>query len=121
MTVEIVDSLARVAPAEWNRLAGDDPFVSHEFLSALHETGCATPETGWTPRYVLLKDGGALTAALPLYLKDHSYGEYVFDWAWADAYYRNGIDTTRSSCRPCRSPRWQARGCSRSSRLGASA
>jgi predicted N-acyltransferase len=92
VTVEIVDSLARVAPAEWNRLAGDDPFVSHEFLSALHETGCAAPETGWTPRYVLLKDGGALSAALPLYLKDHSYGEYVFDWAWADAYYRNGIE-----------------------------
>ena len=91
VTVEIVDTLARVAPAEWNRLAGDDPFLSHEFLSALHETGCASPETGWTPQYVLLREDGALSAALPLYLKDHSYGEYVFDWAWADAYYRNGL------------------------------
>ena len=91
MTVEIVDTLARVAASEWNRLAGDDPFLSHEFLSALHETGCASPETGWTPQYVLLRQDGALSAALPLYLKDHSYGEYVFDWAWADAYYRNGL------------------------------
>ena len=92
MTVEIVDNLARVAPGEWNRLAGDDPLLSHEFFSALHETGCASPQSGWTPRFVLLRTGRELTAALPLYLKDHSYGEYVFDWAWADAYYRNGID-----------------------------
>jgi predicted N-acyltransferase len=59
VTVEIVDTLARVAPAEWNRLAGDDPFLSHEFLSALHETGCASPETGWTPRYLMATRDGA--------------------------------------------------------------
>ena len=76
---------------EWDRLAGGDPFVSHEFLSALHETGCASTATGWTPQYLLLRRNGALAAAMPLYLKTHSYGEYVFDWAWADAYYRHGI------------------------------
>jgi predicted N-acyltransferase len=91
VTAEIVDTLEHVAPVEWNRLAGDDPFLSHEFLSALHETGCASPATGWTPQYLLLRQEGALCAALPLYLKDHSYGEYVFDWAWADAYQRNGV------------------------------
>ena len=88
---EVVDSLAGIAPAEWNRLAGDDPFLSHEFFSALHETGCASPATGWTPQFLLLRSGGRLSAAMPLYLKDHSYGEYVFDWGWADAYHRHGV------------------------------
>lgn len=91
MTIEVADSLSGVPAVEWNRLAGGDPFLSHEFLSALHETGCATGATGWTPQYLLLKSSGRLTGAMPLYLKTHSYGEYVFDWAWADAYYRHGI------------------------------
>ncbi len=90
-SVEVVDSLARVAADEWNSLAGGDPFLSHEFLSALHETGCASSATGWTPQYLLLRSGAALAGAMPLYLKEHSYGEYVFDWAWADAYHRHGI------------------------------
>jgi predicted N-acyltransferase len=89
--IEVTDSLAGVDSRDWNRLAGDDPFLRHEFLSALHETGCASTETGWTPRYLLLKDRGRLAGAMPLYLKTHSYGEYVFDWAWADTYYRHGL------------------------------
>ena len=60
--------------------------LSHAFLHGLHQTQCAAPSTGWTPQYLLLTVGGRLEAALPLYLKDHSYGEYVFDWAWAEAY-----------------------------------
>ncbi|MGH8621379.1 MAG: GNAT family N-acetyltransferase [Burkholderiales bacterium] len=90
-SIEVVDSLARVPVEQWNRLAGGDPFLSHEFLSALHETGCACSATGWIPQYLLLKSGAALTGAMPLYLKAHSYGEYVFDWAWADAYHRHGF------------------------------
>jgi hypothetical protein len=90
-SVEVVDSLARVPAEDWNRLAGGDPFLSHEFLSAMHETGCASSATGWTPQFLLLKSGAALTGAMPLYLKDHSFGEYVFDWAWADAYHRHGF------------------------------
>ena len=90
-SIEVADSLARVPAAEWNRLAGGNPFLSHPFLSALHETGCASSATGWHPHYLLLKSGAALTGAMPLYLKDHSYGEYVFDWAWADAYHRHGL------------------------------
>src|SRR5437588_834679 len=58
-------------------------------LHALHETGCATKETGWDPHYIIGRHNGALVAAMPLYLKTHSYGEYVFDWAWADAYHRH--------------------------------
>ncbi|HEY7744629.1 MAG TPA: GNAT family N-acetyltransferase [Burkholderiales bacterium] len=90
-TLEVVESLARVPDDEWNRLAGDDPFLSHAFLSALHETGCASAASGWHPQYLLLKAGATLAGAMPLYLKEHSYGEYVFDWAWADAYHRHGI------------------------------
>ena len=89
---EVVDALTAVTAGEWDSLAGGDPFLSHEFLSALHESGCASPATGWTPQYILLRKNGALEAAMPLYLKTHSYGEYVFDWAWADAYYRHGVE-----------------------------
>jgi predicted N-acyltransferase len=72
--------------------AGRTPFLSYAFLHALHETGCAAPHTGWQPQYLTLWRGEELRAALPLYVKDHSYGEYVFDWAWADAYRRNGLE-----------------------------
>ncbi len=78
-------------PDDWNRLSGNHPFLRHEFLHALHETGCASAETGWLPQYLLMREGDALIAALPMYLKDHSYGEYVFDWAWADAHHRHGL------------------------------
>src|SRR5512141_278146 len=88
--IKVVESLAGVAPSDWNALVGDQPLVSHAFLHALHETGCASAATGWRPRYILGTAGGALVAAMPLYLKSHSYGEYVFDWAWADAYRRYG-------------------------------
>ena len=83
-------SLDRVTPAEWNALAGDQPLLSHAFLSALHDTGCASRATGWQPRYIGAWRGERLVGALPLYVKTHSYGEYVFDWGWADAYRRYG-------------------------------
>jgi predicted N-acyltransferase len=91
-SIEVVSSLAAVDPQEWNALAGSQPFLRHEYLHALHETGCAAPRAGWGPQYLLLREGGALAAAMPLYLKGHSYGEYVFDWSWADAYHRHGLD-----------------------------
>ena len=89
--IEIRDSIAAIQPHEWNRLAGDDPFLRHEFLNALHATGCAGADTGWAPCYLTLREQGTLAGAMPLYLKTHSYGEYVFDWAWADAYRRHGL------------------------------
>ena len=89
---QVVESLAGVDPAEWNRLAGPQPFVRHEFLSALIETGCAAGRSGWLPRFLLLRRAGALAAAMPLFAKSHSYGEYVFDWAWADAHERHGVE-----------------------------
>lgn len=90
--VEVRDSIAAIPALEWNRLAGDDPLLRHEFLHALHETGCASADSGWTPNFLVLRENGAFAGAMPLYLKSHSYGEYVFDWAWADAYQRHGLE-----------------------------
>ncbi|MBV7536573.1 GNAT family N-acetyltransferase [Duganella sp. sic0402] len=87
----IIDSLAEIDPAQWQALAGDNPTLSYAFLHALHETQCASPRTGWSPRYLILQRDGQLHAAMPLYLKEHSRGEYVFDHAWADAFHRNGL------------------------------
>ncbi|MDO9217040.1 MAG: peptidogalycan biosysnthesis protein, partial [Lacisediminimonas sp.] len=92
----IISSLAECGQAAWDALVlaqpERNPFLSWAFLHALHESGSACKATGWTPQYLTLWDGEQLAAALPLYVKDHSYGEYVFDWAWADAYQRNGLE-----------------------------
>ncbi len=90
--LRVVESLAGVDPAAWNALAAGNPFVRHEFLSALIDTGCAVARTGWRPQFLLLERAGRLAAAMPLFVKSHSYGEYVFDWAWADAYERHGLE-----------------------------
>jgi len=93
----IVSDLSEVGQAPWDALvqaqAAPTPFLSYAFLHALHASGSASPDTGWQPQFLLLVDEqDALAAALPLYVKGHSYGEYVFDWAWADAYQRHGLD-----------------------------
>src|SRR5213075_1102152 len=91
-SLSVADSLADVDRDEWNALAGEQPFVRHEFLSALLESGCAAAATGWRPQFLLLRRSGALAGAMPLFAKTHSYGEYVFDWAWADAHERHGVE-----------------------------
>lgn len=93
----IVSDLSEVGQASWDALVraqpAPTPFLSYAFLHALHASGSASPETGWQPQFLLLFDErDVLAAALPLYVKGHSYGEYVFDWAWADAYQRHGLD-----------------------------
>lgn len=92
LAARIVTSLAEVPAAAWDACAGgDNPFLSHAFLEALETSGSATAKTGWLPQHLLVEDRAArLLAAAPLYLKSHSYGEYVFDWGWADAYERAG-------------------------------
>ena len=67
------------------------PFMRHEYLAALHDSGSAADDTGWPPQFLAVEPAAQLVAACPLYLKTHSYGEYVFDWAWADAYQRHGL------------------------------
>lgn len=89
--LRVAESLAGVPAAQWNALAGGNPFLRHEFLGALLETGCASARTGWQPQFVLLERDGGLAGAMPLFVKSHSRGEYVFDWAWADAYVRQGL------------------------------
>eukprot|EP01031_Cornospumella_fuschlensis_P052071 gene52071-63658_t len=85
--------------AQWNALLSEqdadgvlNPFMRHEYLVAMHLSGSATPETGWTPRFVTLWKNDTLVAGCALYLKIHSYGEYVFDWAWANAYQQHGLN-----------------------------
>jgi predicted N-acyltransferase len=92
LTVRLVEELAQIPAALWDACAGDDnPFVSHAFLQALEESGSATRETGWLPQHLLLEDeGGRLLGAVPMYLKSHSYGEYVFDHGWASGNERAG-------------------------------
>ena len=87
---EIVDTLGEVDAAAWDALAGPQPFVRHAFLHGLERSGCVGGDTGWTPRHLLMKREGVLVGALPLYLRDDSTGEFVFDFAWADAYARYG-------------------------------
>ncbi|MFB5151698.1 GNAT family N-acetyltransferase [Burkholderia orbicola] len=93
----ILSSPAEVPADEWNALLARDaqptPFLRHEFLDALHVARCAVDDAGWSPHFVTLTDAntGRLAAAAPVYAKQHSYGEYVFDWAWADAYQRNNL------------------------------
>ncbi len=100
--VRVLDELSGIDAADWNRLALGHPLLSYQFFHALHQTGCASADSGWLPQFLTLWDEapparrGAsaaprLRAAMPLYLKSHSYGEYVFDWAWADAYQRHGL------------------------------
>jgi len=90
--VKVLSGIGEVAAAAWDACAGSgNPFLSHAFLSALEDSGAVAADTGWLPRHMVVEDaGGRVVGAMPLYLKGHSYGEYVFDWAWADAYERAG-------------------------------
>jgi uncharacterized protein len=93
--IRVLSSLAELEPDAWNSLlatqASPTPFMRHEYLAAMEQSRSAIPKTGWTPRFVTLWRDDALHAACALYLKDHSYGEYVFDWAWANAYEQHGL------------------------------
>lgn len=93
MQLRVLDSMAGVDAAEWDALdGGAQPFLRHAFLLALEDSGCIGEGTGWLPQYITARDAaGVLRAALPLYRKQHSRGEFVFDFAWADAYHRAGL------------------------------
>jgi predicted N-acyltransferase len=87
----VVPRLADIDAPSWDALAGGQPFLRHAFLGALEESGTVAAATGWLPRHIVIDDAeGRLAAALPLYVKNHSYGEYVFDHGWAEAYVRAG-------------------------------
>ena len=90
---EILDRLSDIPANQWNALLSLDagPFLRHEFLNALEETGCVGGNTGWQVAHLVMRDKKRLVGALPLYIKQHSYGEFVFDWSWAQAYEQQGM------------------------------
>ncbi len=94
--IRVLPSPLEVDAAQWNALlaiqSDANPFMRHEYLAALHQSQAACPRTGWTPRTITLRLGDELVGACSLYLKTHSYGEYVFDHAWANAYAQHGLD-----------------------------
>ena len=93
MQLSIIGSLSEVAAEEWNALVHpDNPFARHELLIAMERHDAVGKTFGWYPQYLLARDNGKLVGAAPMYLKDNSYGELVFDWAWADAYQRSGLN-----------------------------
>jgi len=91
--IKIVEDISEIAAPHWNSLGvADYPFLRHEFLHALEKHNCLGEQYGWLPRHIVVfDDKNSILAAAPLYLKFNSYGEFVFDWAWADAYQRNGL------------------------------
>jgi uncharacterized protein len=96
ITVRVIDDPGALHASAWNKLLeqqdAPSPFMRHEYLAALHASGSAVADTGWAPAWLAMEQGSELLGAAPLYLKTHSYGEYVFDWAWADAYHRHGLE-----------------------------
>ncbi|MDI3326052.1 GNAT family N-acetyltransferase [Pontibacterium granulatum] len=93
LDIVLTDNIESIGAELWNELCGTDyPFLRYEFLHALEQSGSVGKGTGWLPLHLSLKEGDTTVAVMPLYLKQHSYGEYVFDWAWADAYSRYGLE-----------------------------
>ena len=93
MRTRILESINDIQSGEWNALLPDsNPFVRHEFLAALEDSGCASAGTGWQPMHITCEaSDGQLIGAMPLYLKNNSYGEFVFDFSWANAYQQAGL------------------------------
>jgi predicted N-acyltransferase len=92
MDLQVLTAIDAIDRDDWNAVSGTDyPFLRHEFLAALEHNRCVGPRWGWLPRHLAAFEHGRLVAAIPLYIKDNSYGEFVFDWSWADAYQRAGL------------------------------
>tara|TARA_B100000767_G_scaffold158098_1_gene148540 strand:- start:3148 stop:4323 length:1176 start_codon:yes stop_codon:yes gene_type:complete len=100
MYVKFYDAIKKIGKPTWQRICGTDyPFLRYEFLASLEDAGsdnehgsACNQQSGWQPQHGIVFDGEKPIAAIPLYLKYHSYGEYIFDWAWAEAYQRNGLN-----------------------------
>ena len=93
MKVDFVDSIEKINKEDWKSVLNNKyPFLQYDFLKALEVTKCVSPEQGWTPFHVVVSDGEMIIAIMPLYIKTDSQGEFIFDWSWADAFYRNGLE-----------------------------
>lgn len=123
MEVKLIDSILQIDGSAWNDLAGEGyPFLRHEFLTALEQSGSASVQTGWAPKHLLVFEQDQLMALMPLYLKNHSSGEYVFDHQWAQAYrqygqryYPKGLSAVPFT--PCEGPRLVCRNPSQQDRV----
>jgi len=93
LKISIIGAINEITADEWNLLVdNDNPFASFEFLNALEQHDCVGQNYGWLPQHIVIHEKGTLIGASPMYLKNNSYGEFVFDWAWADAYQRSGLE-----------------------------
>jgi len=90
-TINFIEDLGEISPADWNALTEDNPFLSHAYLYALQLSSCTATEFGWKAQHLTLWQNDHLVGAMPLYVKMNSYGEHVFDFAWAQAYHRHGL------------------------------
>lgn len=93
LNVEFISSIHHADAEQWNPLVADNtPFLQHEFFACLEDSGSTSATTGWQPHHLVIEQDTSLIAAIPLFIKSHSYGEYMFDWAWADAYHRHRLE-----------------------------
>ena len=93
MKIDFIDSIEKINKEDWESvLSSKYPFLKYEFLKALEVTNCVSPEQGWTPLHLIASENEKIMAIMPLYIKTDSQGEFIFDWSWADAYYRNGLN-----------------------------
>jgi predicted N-acyltransferase len=112
MHCQFISTINAIDAIDWNKLCETDyPFLRHEFFAALENSGSTIKETGWQPHHLLIKEDDEVIAVMPLFLKYHSYGEYVFDWAWADAFLRHGYEyypklLNAIPFTPATGPRW---------------
>ncbi|BBI52773.1 hypothetical protein HORIV_51940 [Vreelandella olivaria] len=110
LSITILPTIEAITASQWDSLVDDDqPFLRHAFLHALEASGSVSEATGWEPCHLSVWQDEQLVAALPMYCKHHSYGEYVFDWGWAEALERAGAATTQKPSARCRSRRCQGR------------
>lgn len=93
MKVDFVDSIEKISKEDWESVLNNKyPFLQYDFLKTLEVTKCVSPEQGWTPFHAVVSEGEMIIAIMPLYIKTDSQGEFIFDWSWADAFYRNGLE-----------------------------
>ena len=93
MKINFLDSIEEITKDDWDAvLKNKYPFLKYDFLKALETTKCVSAEQGWSPLHIVVSENKKIIAVMPLYIKTDSQGEFIFDWSWADAYYRNGLE-----------------------------
>ena len=93
MKISFLDSIEEINKKDWDEVVKNKyPFLKYDFLKALETTKCVSAEQGWTPLHMVVSEDDKIIAVMPLYIKTDSQGEFIFDWSWADAYYRNGLE-----------------------------